>query len=149
MHEQSLKFVNQLLEKTEQGKIPWSTGVFDGQFKAILPGEGLAFVVQVKKRADGQIVHKFQLLDEHQEEILNDVISAKFERESPNGGYFVGGPQRLYWDGEGKIDSQYEPNEQRIQLFSAIGQLQELARSKALKVDQRLAQAEEILAALR
>jgi hypothetical protein len=147
MHEQTLKFVNQLREKTAQGKIPWTTGVFDGQFKAILPGEGLAFVVQVKKRADGQIVHKFQLLDDHQEEILNDIISAGYIKDLPNGSSDFT-PSFHYWDGEGKIDPQYAPEEQRVQLFNAIGELQDKARAQALQVNQKLQKAEALLASI-
>ena len=145
MYEQSLKFVNQLMEKTEQGKISWTTAVFDGQFKAVLPGEGLTFVVQAKTRSDGRLVHKFQLLDDHQEEILNEVISGGYVKGLPNESEYIQ-PQFLYWDSDGDITPQYTFDETRVQLFQAIGKLQELARTRALRVNEKLITAEAVLA---
>jgi hypothetical protein len=120
MDEKSLGFVNQLIEKTEQGKLTWSTGFEDGQFKTLLPGGKLAFVVQVK----GEMC-KFQMLDERQEVILEDPVT----RDEAHIDKVNGGTDR---------DSLYE----------AILKLQKLARSRALRVNEKLAKAEELLAAI-
>ena len=120
MNEKSLGFVNQLIEKTEQGKLSWSTGVEDGQFKTLLPGGELAFVVQVKGE-----VHKFLMLDDHQEIILEEAISLdEAHRDKINGGI--------------ALDA----------LYDAILNLQERARSRALQVNDKLAKAEKLLAAI-
>jgi hypothetical protein len=120
MDEKSLGFVNQLIEKTEQGKLSWSTGFEDGQFKTLLPEGKLAFVVQVKGE-----MRRFQMLDERQEVILEDAVT----RDEAHLDHIQGGDQR---------DS----------LFEAILKLQELARSRALRVNEKLAKAEELLAAI-
>jgi hypothetical protein len=120
MNEKSLGFVNQLIEKTEQGKLSWSTGVEDGQFKTLLPGGKLAFVVQVKGE-----VHEFLMLDDHQEVILEETVTRdEAHRDQISGGV--------------DLDALYE----------AILNLQVLARSRALQVNDKLAKAEEILAAI-
>jgi hypothetical protein len=118
MDERSLGFVNQLIEKTEQGKLSWSTGFEDGQFKTLLPGGKLAFVVQVKGN-----LHKFQMLDDHQEVILEEAIP--YDKVQA-----------------GQIDLPEDL------LFDAIWKLQELARSRALQVNEKLANAEKLLAAI-
>jgi hypothetical protein len=64
------RLIGQLRQKTEQGKLSWSTGFEDGQFKTLVGGR-LAFVVQVK----GDI-RKFLVLDEHQEIILDEEVSS-------------------------------------------------------------------------
>ena len=46
--EKALSFVEQLIEKTKQDKLLWSRGFEDGQYKTLLPGGKLAFVIQVK-----------------------------------------------------------------------------------------------------
>jgi hypothetical protein len=120
MDDKSLGFVNQLIEKTEQGKLSWSTGFEDGQFKTLLPEGKLAFVVQVK----GEL-RKFQMLDEHQEVILEDAVT----RDEAHLDMVQGG-----------VD--------RDNLFEAILKLQELARSRALQVNEKLAKAERLLAAI-
>jgi hypothetical protein len=117
MDEKSLGFVNQLIEKTELGRLIWSTGFEDGQFKTILPGGELAFVIQ----ATGEM-RKFQMLDEHQEVILEDVVT----RDEAQLDKIRGG-----------ID--------RDNLYDAILKLQEMARSQALQVNQKLVQAEQLL----
>jgi hypothetical protein len=118
MNEQSLGFVNQLIDKTEQGKLSWSTGFEDGQFKTLLPGGKLAFVVQAKGD-----VRKFRMLDEKQETVLEETIT--------------------------KDDTENEPaHHPKFLLYSAIGKLQTSARSRALQVNEKLAKAEKLLAAI-
>jgi hypothetical protein len=143
MNEKSLQFVEQLIDKTEKGLILWTPAIEDGQFKTLLGQGELAFVVQVKGS-----VRKLLLLDEHQETILEEEMNGdeasmqkaiealKQERglrslynKTPHGEYSLAAKSAL--------------------LFEKIGYLQELARSKALKVNERLVQAEEILASLR
>jgi len=118
MDEKSLVFVNQLVEKTEQGKLSWSTGFEDGQFKTILPGGKLAFAVQVKPQ-----FRKFLIFDDCQEIILEETIPV--ENASV-----------------GQIDL---PNDL---LFEGIGKLQGLARIQALQVNEKLAYAEKLLDAI-
>jgi hypothetical protein len=120
MDEKSLNFVTQLIEKTEEGKLSWTTGFEDGQFKTLLPGGKLAFVVQVTGET-----HKFQMIDDSQEIILEETVT-RDEAHLAN----VRGDDRL--------DSLYE----------AILKLQELARSRALRVNEKLANAEKLLAAI-
>ena len=120
MGDKSLSFVNQLIEKTEQRKLSWSTGFEDGQFMTLLPEGKLAFVVQVK----GEL-RKFQMLDEHQEIILERAVT----RDEAHLDEVQGGVD---------LDN----------LFEAILKLQELARSQALQVNEKLAKAERLLAAI-
>jgi len=118
MDEKSLSFVTQLLEKTQQGKLTWTTGFEDGQFKTILPGGKLAFVVQVKGE-----VHKFRMLDEHQETILEEIIT--------------------------KADTDAEPaHHPKLQIYLSIGKLQKQARLQALQVNEKLKNAEKLLATI-
>jgi hypothetical protein len=118
MDEKSLSFVSQLIEKTQEGKLSWSTGFEDGQFKTLLPGGKLAFVVQVKGD-----VRRFLMLDETQEVILEETVT--------------------------RADTQNEPaNHPKFILYSGIGQLQGLARTRALQVNEKLAKAEKLLASI-
>lgn len=115
MTEKSQSFVNQLLEKTREGKISWTTAFEDGQFKAVLPGGQLAFVVQVKGDA-----HRILMLDEKQEAVLDETIT--------------------------KAETESEPaHHPRLMLYLGIGKLQDLARSQALQVNEKLVQAEHLL----
>ena len=68
--ERALRLIDQLLTKTQEGKLPWTTGFEDGQFKTVLPRGELAFVIQVKGDA-----HRFLMLDEHQEIILDETVT--------------------------------------------------------------------------
>lgn len=118
MIEQSLGFVNQLIEKTEQGKLSWSPGFEDGQFKTLLPGGNLAFVVQAKGN-----VHKFRMIDEKQETVLEETIT--------------------------KDDTENEPaHHPNLILYMSIGKLQGIARIQALQVNEKLAMAEKLLSAI-
>lgn len=147
MNEKSLKFVQQLIEKTENGPILWTPAVEDGQFKTILPDGKLAFVVQVKGN-----VRRFLLLDDHQETILEEEIvedaslqntlkALKRERERI--------PKAFYTEQTSdKISQFFSQETDKALLFEEIGRLQELARTKALKVNEKLVQAEEFLASL-
>src|SRR5271165_2879090 len=108
MDDKSLNFVNQLIEKTEQGKLSWSSGFEDGQFKTLLPGGELAFVVQ--RRGD---LFRFRMFDERQRVILEETVTkADTEREPA-----------------------HHPG---LSLYQRIGRLQELARIQALQVDDQL-----------
>jgi hypothetical protein len=120
MDEKSLGFVNQLIEKTRQKRISWSTGVEDGQFKTLLPGGTLAFVIQVKGD-----VRKFQMLDERQEVILEETVTR----------------------GDAHLDK-VKGGVDLDALYQSILDLQELARSQALQVNEKLARAEKLLAAI-
>jgi hypothetical protein len=125
MDERSLSFVKMLIEKTNQGKISWSTGFEDGQFKTLLPGGKLAFVVQV----NGPINH-FMMLDDRQEVILQERIDLdELNRGIPS-------PEAAKGHGE------------KHALYRAILELNKLARAQALQVDDKLAKAEELLAAI-
>jgi hypothetical protein len=146
MDERALSFVNQLIEKTEQGKLSWSTGFEDGQFKTLLPGGKLAFVVQVK----GEL-RKFQMLDDRQEVILEKTIRGRYVSRAPGG--TPGSPTFQTYDG----DEEFPPPDllrfqylgsQVDELFDAIGTLQSLALSRALRVNEKLANAEKLLAAI-
>jgi hypothetical protein len=117
MDEQSLGLIKQLIEKTEQGKLTWSSGFLDGQFKTLLPTGELAFVVQV--RGDER---RFMMLDERQEVILEETVTG--------------------------VEAEFEPYNPKLFLYSAIGGLQALARTQALRVNEKLAKAEKILAAI-
>jgi hypothetical protein len=119
--ERSLRLVDQLLKKTKEGKLPWSTGFEDGQFKTVLPDGELAFVIQVKGE-----VRKFLMLDDHQEVILESTVT----RDEAHLNHIQ--------SADGLID----------QLYEAIGELQDLARSRALQVNEKLAKAERLLAAI-
>jgi hypothetical protein len=115
MSEKSQSFVDQLLEKTREGKISWTTAFEDGQFKTVLPGGQLAFVVQVKGDA-----RRILMLDERQEAVLDETIT-KAETEG---------------------EPEHHP---KIKLYAGIGELQDLARSQALQVNVKLVQAEQLL----
>jgi hypothetical protein len=118
--EKALSFVNQLIEKTKQGNISWSRAFEDGQFKAVLLGGKLAFVVQVKGET-----RKFQMIDENQEEILVKIVTRdEAHCDTVQGGVVLS------------------------ELFDAILTLQELARARALQVNEKLANAEKLLAAI-
>jgi hypothetical protein len=144
--EKPLAFVNQLIKKTEQGKLSWSTGFEDGQFKTLLPGGKLAFVVQER---DG--VRKFQMLDDRQEVILDKAIQGRYVSGVPGG--TPGSPTFQTYEGNDKtpppdlLRTQYLRGQVDV-LFEAIGNLQMLARSRALQVDEKLAKAEKLLAAI-
>lgn len=116
--ERSRKLVDQLLEKTKEGRLTWTAAFEDGQFKTVLPGGPLWFVVQVKGNT-----RKFLMLDEHQETVLEEAVT--------------------------KAETENEPaHHPKLMLYSAIGKLQELARVQALQVDDKLAKAEKLLAAI-
>lgn len=118
MCEKAIGFVNQLIEKTEQGKLSWSTGGFeDGQFKTLLPGGKLAFVVSV----NGD-VGRFRMLDDHQEVILDETVTRD----------------------EAHLASLRGESQPDI-LYGLILNLQELARNRALRVNEKLAEAERLL----
>jgi hypothetical protein len=118
MDERSQRLINQLLEKTNQGKLTWTTAFEDGQFKTVLPGGSLAFVVQVKGD-----VRKFMMLDDHQEAVLDESIA--------------------------RMDTENEPaHHPKLMLYMAIQKLFESARLQALQVDDKLAKAEKLLAAI-
>lgn len=119
--ERSLRLIDQLLTKTREGKLPWTTGFEDGQFKTVLPKGELAFVVQVKGEA-----RTFLMLDDHQEVILEESVTRD----------------------EAHIDNMRSPEHWLDRIFEAIGQLQELARSRALQVNEKLEKAEKLLAAI-
>jgi len=121
MDEKALIFVNQLIDKTKLDKLSWSTGFEDGQFKTLLPGGNLAFVVQVKGE-----VRRFQMLDDRSETILERTITHD----------------------QICIDHVQSGSDQLEALFEAIGSLEALARSHALQVNQKLDQAEKLLAAI-
>lgn len=121
MDERSLGFVNQLIEKTEQGKLQWSTGFEDGQFKTIVPEGDLVFVVQANPE-----MRKFMILDNYQDVILEEEIS----------------PDVLQ-------NVQIQANQPKlIMLYNNIGQLQNLVRASALKVNEKLEKAEKFLSAI-
>ena len=118
MIERSQRLISQLTEKTQQGKLSWTTAFEDGQFKTVLPGGSLWFVVQAK----GDL-RKFIMFDDHQETVLEEVIT--------------------------KTETENEPaHHPKLILYSAIGKLQELARIQALQVEDKLAKAEQLLAAI-
>jgi hypothetical protein len=146
MDEKSLSFVNQLIEKTEQGKLSWSTGFEDGQFKTLLPGGKLAFVVQVKGH-----MRKFQMLDDQQEVILEQTVQRRCVPGAPGG--TPGSPTFQTYDGNEDDPPQELLRVQYLDgqvdgLFEAIGKLQELARIRALQVNKKLEDAEKMLAAI-
>jgi len=110
------RLIGQLQEKTEQGKLLWSTGFEDGQFKTLLPGARMAFVVQVKGN-----LRRFLVLDDRQEIILKEEITQDETLEEP-----ILSAKDMLYDG--------------------IGNLQTLASSQALHVNEKLATAEKLLA---
>jgi hypothetical protein len=116
--ERALRLIDQLLTKTQEGKLPWTTGFEDGQFKTVLPRGELAFVIQVKADA-----HRFLMLDEHQEIILDETVTRD---ESTHG----------------------QVTSSKDMLYDAIQILQVEARSRALQVNEKLAKAERLLAAI-
>ncbi len=116
MSDGSERFIDQVLEKTEQGKLSWTTAFEDGQFKTVLPEGKFSFVVQ----ADGDN-RRFMMLDDDLETVLDTNISkAETENEPAN-----------------------HPN---LMLYSKIGKIQELARAQALNVNVKLQEAEKLLA---
>jgi hypothetical protein len=119
MDEKSLGFVNQLIEKTEQGKLSWSTGFEDGQFKTLLPEGKLAFVVQVNGPTN-----RFMMLDDGQEVILQERVNL----DEANRAITV--------------------NPKMYHLYQAIDRLNKLARTQALQVNEKLAKAEKLLATI-
>lgn len=112
------KLLKQAVEKTEQRKLSWTTAFEDGQFKAILPNGELALVVQVK----GDL-RRFLVLDNKQETLLDETIT-KAETES------------------------VPAHHPKLVRYLEIGKLQELARGQALLVNEKLIQAEKLLAAI-
>lgn len=118
MTDRSQSFVNQLLEKTREGKLSWTTAFEDGQFKTVLPGGQLAFVVQVKGD-----MRRIQMLDDKLETVFDESIT--------------------------KADIEQDPaHHPKLMLYSGIGKLQELARGQALQVNEKLAQAEQLLSSI-
>ncbi len=116
--ERPLKLVDQLLLKTEEGKLSWTTGIEDGQFITVFPnGEG-AFVVQVKDD-----LRKFLVLNDHQEPVLEEAI-----------------PESVMASAQVELP--------KCQLYDRIGRLQSLARLQALQVDDKLVKAEQFLASI-
>jgi hypothetical protein len=141
MNEKSLSIVQQLIDKTEKGLVFWSSAFLDGQFKTILGDGQWAFVVQVKGN-----IRSFLLLDDHQETILEEEIredaslqcaldTLRSER----------GLRAMY---PTSPHDKFSQEAEKALLFEEIGRLQELARSKALKVNEKVVQAEEFLASL-
>ena len=118
MCERSQGFVKQLLEMTREGKLSWTTTFEDGQFTTVLPGGQLAFVVQVEVD-----VHRFLMLEEKQEAVLDETIT--------------------------KADTEREPaHHPKLMLYLGIGELQALARTQALQVNDKLVQAEQLLGSI-
>jgi hypothetical protein len=138
--DRSVRLIDQLLLKSKQGKLAWKTGFEDGQFMTSLPHGGLAFVVQVKEGT-----HKFKVLDEKQEVILEETIQGRYVSGAPDGS--PGSPTLQTFDEHGLLRFSYLGG-QRDEIFEAIGNLQELARVQALQVDDKLAKAEKLLAAI-
>jgi hypothetical protein len=116
MNDESERLINQVLEKTEQGKLSWTTAFEDGQFKTILPGGKLSFVVQVKGDS-----RRFMMLDDHLETVLETSIS--------------------------KAETENEPaHHPKLMQYVKIGKIQEQARVQALQVNNKLQEAEKLLA---
>lgn len=118
MDNRSQNLVRQLLDKTSEGKLVWTTAFEDGQFKAVLPTGELAFVVQVKgdKR-------RFQMLDDRLEPVVDETVTIADTLNEP-------------------------AHHPKLMLYQSIGQLQECARSQALQVDAKLDKAEKLLASI-
>ena len=112
------KLIGQLQEKTEQGKIRWSTGFEDGQFKTVMPRGEVAFVVQVKGD-----VHKFLVFNENQEKVLEETVTKADTENEP-------------------------AHHPKLLLYSAIAKLQALAHNRALQVNETLIKAEKLLSAM-
>lgn len=125
MDERSITFVDQLLEKTEQGKLSWTTGFEDGQYKTVLPGGKLAFVVQVSGKNN-----RFMMLDENQDVILQENI----DLEELNRGITT--PEMVERFGA------------KERLYRAIHSLNQVAKIQALQVNEKLVQAEKLLEAI-
>jgi hypothetical protein len=120
MDDRTMGFMTQLIEKTEQGKLSWSTGFEDGQFKTVLPGGKLAFVVQ----EDGP-TKRFMMLDDNQEVILQENVNE--------------------WEFKG---DELTVGSKMQQVNSAMNRLIELARTRSLQVNEKLAEAEKLLAGI-
>jgi hypothetical protein len=138
--DRSLRLIDQLLTKSKQRKLAWNIGFEDGQFVTSLPNGGLAFVVQVKEDA-----RKFKVLDETQETILEETILGRYVPGVLDG--TPGSPTFQTYNENGRLRVSYSGN-QVDGLFESIGQLQDLARAQALQVDDKLAKAEKLLAAI-
>ncbi len=116
MSDGSERFIDQVLEKTEQGKLTWTTAFEDGQFKTVLPGGSLSFVVQTN--GDNR---RFMMLDDNLETVLDTNIS--------------------------KAETEKEPaHHPKLVQYLKIGKIQELARVQALRVNNKLQEAEKLLA---
>lgn len=119
MNERTINLMKQLLLKTSQGKITWSRGFEDGQFKTILPGGKLAFVVQEK-----HAVLRFSMYDEKQEMLLDEqhamVEATEQQQQETSSSLWVGCCKLLY----------------------------DAARQNALQIDDRLQEAEKLLSAI-
>jgi len=118
MDERSQRLVDQLLEKTNSGRISWTTSFEDGQFKTLLPRGELAFIVQVKGDT-----RRFLMLDEQQEVILDETLT----------------------DDQVANEPESSPT---LRLYRELGKLQMAARRKALRVNDKLDMAEKLLAAI-
>lgn len=118
MDKQSQRLVNQLLAKTQEGKLVWTTAFEDGQFKTVLPTGGLAFVVQVKGD-----VRRFEVLDQEQGTVLNETITRSETEHEP-------------------------AHHPKLVLYSTIGKLQEVVSQHALQANAKLDKAERILATI-
>ena len=138
--ERSLRLIDQLLTKSKQGKLSWQTGFEDGQYMTVLPEGGLAFVVQKK----GEFL-KFKVLDETQETILDETLYGRYV--SGVTGETPGSPTFQTFSENGLLRVSYR-GDQIDELFDGIGRLQELARVQALRVNDKLAKAEKLLAAI-
>jgi hypothetical protein len=116
MSDSSERFIDQVLEKTEQGKLAWTTAFEDGQFKTVLPEGKLSFVVQAQDDN-----HRFMMLDDNLETVLETCIS--------------------------KAETENEPaHHPKLMQYLKIGKIQELARIQALQVNNKLQEAEKLLA---
>jgi hypothetical protein len=63
-------FVNQLSQKTREGKLFWSPGFDDGQFMATVAPTSAAFVIHLQGSQ-----RRLQVLDEQQQTILDEPIT--------------------------------------------------------------------------
>ena len=118
MDNRSQNLVDQLLKKTNEGKLIWTTAFEDGQFKTVLPTGELAFVVQVKDDK-----RRFLMLDDRLEPVVDETVTiAEIEKEPA-----------------------HHP---KLMLYNSIGNLQQSARAQALQVDAKLDKAEKLLASI-
>ena len=138
--DRALRLIDQLIVKSKQGKLAWNTGFEDGQFVTLLPYGGLAFVVQIKGE-----VRKFRVLDETQEVILDETVQGRYVPGAP--GSTPGSPTFQTYDENDMLRVQYL-GDRTDGLYEAIGELYELARARALQVNEKLAKAERLLAAI-